>query len=140
MNLVTIKYVAVVIVLSVGLLGAFEPTMSAATQKSGSSKKGTVKKQAAPVAGAVSVFGTCNNSGGSCTAQASCPSGKSITTGTAFYIVPDGKGPAYGICGTGSTTCQPGNNSCVINSAIEPNGCGSPGWNRQVVEVSISCR
>ena len=136
----TIKYVAAVIVLAFGLFGTFGPTMSAATQESSSSKKGTAKKQAPAPSGAVAVFGTCNNSGGSCTAQASCPAGKSITTGTAFYIVPDGKGPAYGTCGTGSTTCQPGNNSCVINSAIEPNGCGSPGWSRQIVEVAISCQ
>ena len=77
MKLVTIKYVAVMIVLSFGLFGAFGPTMSAATHESSSSKKGTAKKQVQLPGGAVAVFGTCNNPGGSCTAQASCPGKKS---------------------------------------------------------------
>lgn len=125
------KYGILVMFLFFGLIGAFRLKVTAATQKS---------SPTAANSGAVSVFATCNDLNGPCTAQAFCPASKTVRTGIASYIVPDSKGAAYGICGTGSIACQVGAPGCTTTSAAETGGCGSPGWNRQVVSVSINCQ
>ncbi|SRR6266446_1225379 len=134
----TIKYAALVTLLVFASAGASRMngvSAAEASPASSASKKAPAKP---PAPAALSVFATCNNSSGPCTAQAACPASKNIVTGTAFYIVPDGNNAAFGICGTGSTACQPGVPNCLITSAVE--GCANPGWKRQVVSVSINCQ
>ena len=50
-----------------------------------------------------------------------CPPGLTIQSGWSFYIVPDGSGPAYGICGTKSVSCVPGTGSCAVETANKKN-------------------
>jgi len=86
----------------------------------------------------VPVFSSCSGGNQSCTTTAVCPQGMTIQSGWGFYIVPDGGGAAYGICGTASAACVPGTASCSVTTAIS--GCDGPGWFRQTALVAITCQ
>ena len=87
---------------------------------------------------AVPVLSSCSGGGQSCTATAVCPKGMRITSGWSFYIVPDDRSAAYGICGTASAACVLGTTSCTVTTAVS--GCGAPGWNTQSGLVAIACQ
>jgi hypothetical protein len=111
-------------------------TGSATSQKgSAAARKGSEAAQFSSPA--VSVFNSCSGGNAACTTTAVCPPGLTIQSGWSFYIVPDGSGPAYGICGTKSVSCVPGTGSCAVETAVE--GCAAPGWWRQTALVSIVC-
>jgi hypothetical protein len=85
------------------------------------------------------VFGRCNSAEttSTCTATAKYPGGRQVKSGWYFYIVPDGTGPAYGICGIGSGDCKIGDTSCSVTTKIE--GCAKPGYSRETALVAITC-
>ena len=86
----------------------------------------------------VSVFRSCSNPSGTCTATAACPIGWVIKSGWSFYIVPDGGvPPAFGICGTASAACVKGTSSCSVTTASS--ACTVPGWKNQTALVAIAC-
>lgn len=85
----------------------------------------------------VSVFRSCSNPSGTCTATAACPIGSVIKSGWSFYIVPNGVQPAFGICGTASAACVKGTTSCSVTTASSV--CTTPGWRNQTALVAIAC-
>lgn len=84
-----------------------------------------------------------NNSSGPCTAAAYCPNGFHVKDGVAYYVVPDGVDPAYGICGNGALRCNESSSSyCSITTYSINTGshyCRDVGWKRQWAIVSIVC-
>jgi hypothetical protein len=88
-------------------------------------------------AGSTPVTASCSGGSGPCTATATCPANKSIVSGFWWFVVPDGVGPAYGICGNSSGNCTPGNNSCAFTTSFS--GCGQPGWGRQMGFLYAAC-
>ncbi|HWA92581.1 MAG TPA: hypothetical protein VG889_21295 [Rhizomicrobium sp.] len=84
-----------------------------------------------------SAVGQCSGGTGSCIAAAACPLGV-IKSGGWWYIVPDGTNPAYGICNNAAGLCKSGVTSCAIQTS-PGTACGSPGWSRQMAQVTISC-
>ena len=86
----------------------------------------------------VPVFNSCSGGSQPCTTTAVCPQGMIIKNGWSFYIVPDDRSPAYGICGTASAACVRGTASCSITTGNS--GCGAPGWGNQTALVAIACQ
>lgn len=84
------------------------------------------------------VFASCQGGNSPCTATAVCPGDKKIESGWATFTVPDGVGPAYGICGNATQACVVGTTSCAITTSYST--CGAPGWTRQFALVAIGCR
>jgi hypothetical protein len=119
------------------LLLAFLASGSAVAQSSGHAVP-QASSDAATQSPGVTVFKSCSGGSNSCTTTAVCPQGMSIESGWSFYLVPDGTGAAYGICGTASAACVKGTESCSVTTAIS--GCGSPGWGRQTALVAITCK
>jgi hypothetical protein len=95
-------------------------------------------RSAVAPAGSTVVTAWCSGGSGTCTANATCPGDKTIVNGYWWFIVPDGVGPAYGICGSNSGTCQSGQNNCTFTTSIS--GCGNPGWNRQMGFLYATCK
>jgi hypothetical protein len=118
------------------LIAFFARDLAGQAAKSAAAKSPSTKAAAAAPA-TLAVFATCNGGSASCTATAVCPRGALITSGWTFYLVPDSKDPAYGICGTGSAACAADVSSCTVTTKIE--GCASPGWKRQSALVAINC-
>jgi hypothetical protein len=86
----------------------------------------------------VPVFNSCSGGNQPCTTTAVCPKGMTIQSGWSFYIVPDDRSPAYGICGTASAACVNGTASCSVTTVNS--GCGAPGWVNQTALVAIACQ
>ena len=119
------------------LIAIFSRDLAGQAAKSAAAKSPSTKTAAAAAPTTLAVFATCNGGTASCTATAVCPRGTLITSGWTFYLVPDGRDPAYGICGTGSAACAADVSSCTVTTKIE--GCASPGWGRQSALVAINC-
>lgn len=73
---------------------------------------------------------------GPCTVRANCPANQRIISGYFWFIVPDGIGAAYGICGSASGICV-GAPYCEFKTYSL--GCAKPGWNRQMGFIYATC-
>jgi hypothetical protein len=93
---------------------------------------------AAAAPGSTAVTAWCSGGSTNCAATATCPANTNIVHGYWWYIVPDGVGPAYGICGSNSGSCQSGQNSCAFTTSSS--GCSLPGWSRQMGFLYATCQ
>lgn len=120
-------------ILAIAAVGCFLTDGTAVHAEQAAQKSGS----AVAAAGSTAVTAWCSGGSTNCTATATCPANMTIVHGYWWYIVPDGVGPAYGICGSNSGTCQSGQTSCAFTTSMS--GCGNPGWGRQMGFLYATC-
>ena len=130
MTTITTKVLSLMTIAAVGWLVGCGGAGAQATAEQGVS--------ATAAAGDVPATAWCSGGSTNCTATAACPGDMEIVYGYWWYIVPDGVSPAYGICGSNSGTCQPGQRSCAFTTSISR--CSNPGWSRQMGFIYSECR